>query len=218
MNIEEFKDVRVFLETDNTETQKYHELDYCIPLCDTDGFFIELGVYKGNTLKHMSKNNPKITFHGFDTFEGIDEWWDLGGKRKNMKTFATEIPTFESNVQIHKGLFQDTLPVFKDNILKNNKLSFVNIDCDVYSSTIFSLNLLNDNIKPGTILRFDEIADWNVLKFRKGAELDKPTFSPYTKWREHEYKALCEWTTKYNRKVKALWRNWHVAGGMEVIQ
>ena len=35
MNIEEFRDVRVFLETDNTETQKYYELDYCIPMCDT---------------------------------------------------------------------------------------------------------------------------------------------------------------------------------------
>ena len=46
MNIEEFKDVRVFLETDDTETQKYHELDYCIPMCDTDGFFTNIADFQ----------------------------------------------------------------------------------------------------------------------------------------------------------------------------
>lgn len=42
------------------------------------------------------------------------------------------LPYVNSNVILLKGLFQDTLESFLDNH-KNDKISFVHIDCDIYS-------------------------------------------------------------------------------------
>jgi hypothetical protein len=66
----------------------------------------------------------------------------------------------------------------------------MDIDCDLYSSTVTVLQACNDVIVPGTILKFDEVF---------GFEL----------WREHEYKALQEWLLKYDRQIE-----WFARGGI----
>ena len=44
-----------------------------------DGLFLEFGVYKGQSINILSKLKPNKIFHGFDTFTGLPEEWDMGG-------------------------------------------------------------------------------------------------------------------------------------------
>ena len=58
------------------------------------------------------------------------------------------------NVQLHRGLFDRTLPGWlHDNI---GPVTFLHIDCDLYSSTQSIFKALADRIVPGTIIVFDE--------------------------------------------------------------
>ena len=64
------------------------------------------------------------------------------------------------------------------------------------------LELLNDQIVSGTLLRFDDL-------------LTSP-ISPYPNWEQGEWKALVEWCHKYNRKVTPLARSWKQGCTMKV--
>ena len=82
-----------------------------------------------------------------------------------------EMPELPPNVKLHIGWFDATLPVF----MKENAeaVRFVNVDCDLYSSTKVALDLLASRIGPGTVLVFDEY----VINDR---------------WKDDEYKAFQE--------------------------
>ena len=74
------------------------------------------------------------------------------------------------------------------------EISFINIDCDLYSSTKTVLEYLNQQIVKNTIIRFDDL-------------LPSP-LSPYPNWMEGEWKALSEWVKKYRREIIPLARSW----------
>lgn len=120
--------------------------------------YLEFGVYQGNSLKYwLAKNtNSESTFHGFDTFTGLPEDWG----HIPQGHFSTEglPPTVkDKRCAFHVGLFQETLPGF----LKNHKEALsgrvvVNLDADLYSSTLYVLVMLTDYLKPGDVVIFDE--------------------------------------------------------------
>jgi hypothetical protein len=64
----------------------------------------------------------------------------------------------DPRVTLFKGLFEETLPKYTP---PAHDVLIVNIDCDLYSSTIFVLNTLAPHLKPGTFIYFDEFADCN---------------------------------------------------------
>lgn len=210
------------------------EFKHCIPLCDPNGLFLEFGVYQGKTITMCSNFLPSVTFHGFDSFEGLPEEWELlmpGDDRiKKAKIIPAghfkvdKLPTVPSNVILHKGWFNESLPGWKEKYLKEDSyISWLNLDADLYSSTIYVLDELNDYIKPGCIIRFDELVDWRLEGFPcQGHENPKKPSNPrrpkpkYSNWPNHEWKALNEWLEKYNRKVKPMWRHWHQAAGVLV--
>lgn len=225
MNIEEFRDVKVITEGFYPIDSKEKEFDFCLPLCDENGYFIELGVWFGRCINYMASNYPQYHFYGFDTFEGVDEIWETGGKTVDMKRFQvpqdkadpkTGMPGVKDNVTLIKGLFQDTL----DGWLKEHEgpVSFINMDPDIYSAAIYSLEKLNERIVPGTIIRFDELCCWRTVGFPGYDSQKNASISAYTTWREGEWKAVNEWIEKYDREVKPLWRNWHQSAGVEVIK
>ena len=142
-------------------------------------FWLEFGVFTGNSINYIS-NFTTDTVYGFDSFEGLPEDW-----RPEYKQGAFNVngimPDVNYNVKLIKGLFNETLPVF---IADNpKKISFVHVDCDLYSST----KCIFDNIGPyfddDCIILFDEIFN-------------------YPGHEEHELKALnefvdsTEWTYK----------------------
>ena len=64
---------------------------------------------------------------------------------------------------------------------KNNEpVCFMNIDCDLYSSTKQVLCILNELIVKDTLIRFDDFFDSPI--------------NPYSKWLEGQWRALNEWT------------------------
>lgn len=226
MRIEEFKDIHVIDDGYIPLEAKYKEFEYCMPLCNEDGLFIELGVWQAKSLNHMAQLRPETHFYGFDTFEGVDEIWETGDKTVDMRFFTmrdhalvdpnTGLPSVEDNVTLIKGMFQDTLEEWlKDHA---GPISFINMDPDIYSATSYSLDILNDRIVPGTIIRFDELSDWRYLKWFDWEKAGKHSIKYYTTWDEGEWKALNEWLVKYDRKVEPLWRNWHQSAGVRVIK
>ena len=158
-----------------------------------NGLFLEFGVYKGQSINIFSKLKPNLIFHGFDTFTGLPEEWDMGDKKIKAGHFNLDkIPNVEKNVILHKGLFKSTIPEWQKKYA--GEISFINIDCDLYSSTKTVLEYLNQQIVKNTIIRFDDL-------------LPSP-LSPYPNWMEGEWKALSEWVKKYRREIIPLARSW----------
>ncbi|RCS22940.1 asparagine synthase [Phyllobacterium salinisoli] len=60
-----------------------------------------------------------------------------------------------SMVTLHKGLFEDTLPV-----AEIKKFAFAHIDCDWYDPVRFCLNSLADRISPGGVILIDDYHDY----------------------------------------------------------
>lgn len=123
-----------------------------------DVLYMEFGVWKGEATRYWSKllQNPASKLHGFDSFVGLPESWkpDLGGGHFSVNGAIPQID--DPRVQFFKGWFQDTLPQYK---VPGHDVLVLNLDADLYSSTIFVLKTLRDHIGIGSFLCFDEFND-----------------------------------------------------------
>lgn len=147
-----------------------------------NGLYLEFGVHTGGTIKIIA-SSTKNKVYGFDCFEGLPEEW-VGMHSKGH--FACKIPEdLPENVELIVGLFNDTLPKFIEEH-KDEKVAFVHVDCDLYSSTKCIFDNLKNMFQDGTIICFDELIDY-------GDE----------EWKNHEWKAWNEFLeeTKYKWEV-----------------
>ena len=133
-----------------------------------EGLILEFGVHGGGTINHIASQVSQ-TVHGFDSFEGLPERWrdNLGKGAFKMNA----LPPVLKNVKLVKGWFNETLPEFT--MANHGDISFIHIDCDLYSSTATIFENLQDRIKPGCVIVFDE-------------------YFNYFGWQNGEYKALQE--------------------------
>ena len=141
---------------------------------------MEFGVMFGTSIRQIAALVEQEV-HGFDSFEGLPEAWHHLPKG----SYSTNgvIPAVQQNVKFHKGWFEETLPSF---IAKHQApIRFINIDCDIYSSTKTVLDLLSKQIVPGTVIAFDEYI---------GNE----------SWREDEFKAFQEAILRYGWEYEYL--------------
>ena len=141
--------------------------------------------FEGASIKYWSSlnTNSASRYFGFDTFSGLPESWDnfTGGLQKGFFDTQGQIPSMnDERVSFCKGLFQDTLPVFLETYDSNNVL-VVNIDADLYSSTLFVLTQLHRFLKEGSIIVFDEFS--SVL---------------------HEFRAFEDYCISYNVKFEVI--------------
>jgi tetratricopeptide (TPR) repeat protein len=144
-----------------------------------EGLVLEFGVRHGNTIRQIA-SIASGEIHGFDSFEGLPEAWHEEAKGSySTRGIMPEVP---DKVKLYRGWFEDTLPLF----LKTHTgpVRLLHIDCDMYHSTKTVLDLLSQQIVPGTVIIFDEyIGNLN--------------------WREDEFKAFQEsvnqqgWTYEY---------------------
>jgi tetratricopeptide (TPR) repeat protein len=146
---------------------------HAMNLTNPEGLILEFGVRFGTSIRVIAQLT-KQTVHGFDSFEGLPEVWHH--EPKGSYTTKGEIPKVPANVNLYVGWFEDTLPGF----LKSNDgpVRFINIDCDIYSSTKTVLDLLASRIVVGSVIVFDEYI---------GNE----------HWREDEFKAFQEAVEKF---------------------
>tara|TARA_R110002020_G_scaffold411852_1_gene621450 strand:+ start:55 stop:732 length:678 start_codon:yes stop_codon:yes gene_type:complete len=139
-------------------------LDKSIPHADNDGYWLEFGIHEGETIVHTAGsklNTPNFIIHGFDSFEGLPEDW-IKNNPKGHFNLDGNIPNHLlslNNVNIVKGWFDKSLPKFiKENDI--NKISFLNIDSDLYSSANTVLTLLTPYFKGYCVIHFDEFCNY----------------------------------------------------------
>lgn len=136
-----------------------------------EGLVLEFGVHVGSTIRVIASNTSKIVY-GFDSFQGLPEFWSGAGGLP-AGTFACDPPkNLPANVELVIGWFEDTLPDFVE-YHKDEKISVMHIDCDVYSGARTVLSLTKHMIQHGTIIIFDEIMG-------------------YPDWENGEFKAFCQ--------------------------
>jgi O-methyltransferase len=141
-----------------TRSKLYEKVASEYGLADEEMVYLEFGVYKGTSFKFwLEKNlNPNSGFYGFDTFSGLPEDW--GHIPKGHFNTEGQIPIFDDNrYNFYKGLFHDTLPPFLTaNKERLSKKLIINLDADLYSSTLYVLINISGFLKKGDILLFDE--------------------------------------------------------------
>lgn len=154
-------------------------LTFSLGKVEKEGLFLEFGVFSGRTVNHISLIKRDTTIYGFDSFEGLPETWRSGFHKGCFKT--NELPKVNSNVELVKGYFDESLPKF----LQEHKedCAFIHIDCDLYSSTKTIFELLKPRIKTGTIIVFDEYFNypsWEVGEYKAFQEFIKDSNYNYS--------------------------------------
>jgi Macrocin-O-methyltransferase (TylF) len=127
-------------------------------VADVDVLYLEFGVFRGDSMRYWSQRltNPHAKLHGFDSFEGLPEAWNIDSPQGHFSTNGA-IPMIEdSRVKFFKGWFNETLPGYQ--VPTHDRL-VLDMDADLYSSTIYVLKMLESFIAPGTYIYFDEFAD-----------------------------------------------------------
>lgn len=142
-----------------------------------DGLFLEFGVASGRTTTCIA-NSHAGTLYAFDVFEGLPDDWRTGYFKGH---FAGVPPTLPENVSLIKGLFSKTLPEFSKKADKF--ISFIHVDCDLYSSTKDIFDTIGHLLVPGSIIVFDE-------------------YMNYPGWKYHEFLAFAEFTGQNNVRYR----------------
>jgi Macrocin-O-methyltransferase (TylF) len=150
------------------------------------GAFLEMGACTGKTINFIAALNPEQHIWGFDSFDGLPEQWTRPDLVVPQGTFRVNVdgwmPPVLHNVSLVKGMFHETLPQFKKQVLKSTPIAFLHVDCDIYASTKEVFDQLVDNIVPGTVIVFDEFYNY------PGAE-------------EHEFKAFQEFLDRTGKEA-----------------
>ena len=129
---------------------------------DESTLWLEFGVADGNTVNYIASfTDKKETVYGFDSWEGLPEDWRPGFP-KGVFDRDGILPRVKPHVGLIKGLFDQTLDDFVAQELQNKskKISFLHVDCDLYSSTKYVLTTLRDYIAEGCIIIFDEFINY----------------------------------------------------------
>ncbi len=135
----------------------------------------EFGVRFGTTLTYLAQLDTAQQWHGFDSFEGLPESWN--DEPEGAYTTLGQLPDMPDNVKLHMGWFNETLPPFVAEQGKDTPIRLLNIDCDIYSSTVTVLEELESNFTEGSVVVFDE-------------------YICNKSWRDDEYKAWQEFIAR----------------------
>ena len=127
-------------------------------LGDRNVLYLEFGVWKGESIRYWTDclTNPTSMLHGFDSFEGLPEDWNLAYGKFSLSTDGA-LPTVEDKrVKFFRGWFEETLATYP---VPDHDVMVVNLDADLYSSTKTVLGFLKSQVRIGTYLYFDEFND-----------------------------------------------------------
>jgi predicted O-methyltransferase YrrM len=141
------------------------------------GLYLEFGVGRGKSMRWIA-SQVSGAIHGFDSFEGIQEYWN----GNPVGSFAQKkLPKVPGNVEFHVGYFDATLPGFLEK--HAGPVAFLHVDCDLYSSTVTILEALGNRLQPGAIVLFDE-------------------YYTFHRWQDHEFKAFQEFVARAGLKYE----------------
>lgn len=143
---------------------------HAVEAASLPGLYLEFGVGRGKSIRWIG-TQVRRTVYGFDSFEGIPEYWN----GNPIGAFSqSKLPNVPDNVQFRIGLFDDTLPAFLEE--HADPVAFLHVDCDLYSSTVTIFAALGPRLQPGAVILFDE-------------------YYNFPRWQQHEFKAFQEFVT-----------------------
>ena len=157
-------------------------LDYALSKIKK-GTLLEFGVRHGESIRYIANRLKDRKIHGFDSFEGLPEDWTGNAFSQNDFTLNGKMPQVPENVILHKGWFDKTISEY--NKKHDDDIAFINLDCDIYSSTKTVFDELVHKIKKDTIILIDD-------------------FFNYRNWKQHQYKAFQEFVEEYQIKFEYL--------------
>jgi hypothetical protein len=149
---------------------RFDLLHYALNKATLQGLYLEFGVHKAASINFLAKRLDE-TIHGFDSFEGLPEFWRDGFIKKHFA--VKRLPKVRNNVVLHQGWFDDTLLSFEKKLSENEVVAFLHIDSDLYSSAKTIFDQLSHRITTGTVILFDE-------------------YFNYPHWKNGEYRAFQE--------------------------
>lgn len=120
------------------------------------GVIIEVGVWKGGSLRFLAEQHPDRQFFGFDTFEGMPEVCDLDNHHKAGDFGNTSFEAVRDalmdlpNVTLVKGYFPDS------DITGDQPIAMVHCDVDLYESTLNTFRHLGPRIVPNGRMYCDD--------------------------------------------------------------
>lgn len=121
--------------------------------------YLEFGVYRGDSMRSWlgGISHPDSRFVGFDTFTGLPERWRPTEPAGHFNANGAIPDIQDPRCKFEVGLFQDTLPVFVARTDLSGRV-VVNLDADMYTSTLFVLATLARFLKSGDLIFFDEFS------------------------------------------------------------
>lgn len=121
--------------------------------------YLEFGVFEGLSLAQWvgANKHPDSRFYGFDSFAGLPEFWLPGFEAGHFDVDGKTPDIDDPRLEYVVGWFNETLPPFVERFAPKSRL-VVNIDCDLYSSTLCVLTSLHKFLAPGSVVIFDELA------------------------------------------------------------
>jgi len=188
---------------------------------ELEGDYLEFGVFRGNTFRNAIRaaqqgfrssraGSFRGRFFAFDSFQGLPAVESTGDGVNPYAPgeFSAPRAAFEKNlgrlrrrfpVEIVTGWFDTTLTAETAARLHLQRAAFVNIDCDLYESTVPVLEFVTPLLQTGTILYFD---DW----FSYRGSMD-----------HGEARAAREWLERHPQLRLVEYRNVGITGKMFVV-
>ena len=129
------------------------------PVRDRPVLYLEFGVYRGDSMRYWSRalRHPQARLHGFDSFRGLPEDFDVGGPyaRGTFDVGGVPPPVDDPRVRYFPGRFAETLPSHQ---MPAHEVLLVLLDADLYSSTQLVLRHLRPHVVPGTIVILGDLS------------------------------------------------------------
>lgn len=145
------------LRKDEKLAMSYTEsLELCLAVLRTNhirGHIAELGVYKGGSATLICKLKGDKQLHLFDTFEGLPEPHKIKDIAFKKGDYSFPLDVIQSwlksfpDVNYYKGMFPSTAKPISE-----KRFSFVNLDADLYQSTLDGLKFFYPRLNKGGII------------------------------------------------------------------
>lgn len=179
-----------------------------------NGDYYEFGIHKIRTFRMAltaarKKNLNNMNFFAFDSFEGLpkientyDANWVEGGLKTSIEDFDKTIEEhgiYINNVKKVIGFYDDILTVqLKKKFLdEENKISFVNIDCDLYESAVPVFRFIEEQIQIGTVIYIDDFFVGNKGDLTRGVALAFNEFKARSRFTFVEFLNVGWWGKSY---------------------
>ncbi len=166
--------------------------ELAVPFCKRyaarPGDYLEFGTYQGRSLVAFYRAAQKhgmgqMRFFGFDSFEGLPETPTCPPKTPDDRQTAFVAGNYAcsqdeltqilrsngvdmNRVTLVPGFYDQSLTEPLKTELALESAGIVNIDCDIYESTVDVLAFITDLLRGGTVLLFDDWLAYDGHPFR----------------------------------------------------